>query len=1822
MKVRGLNHEAVDVLVHDFDVAMRESMKKALALAMNVSVVAATQGPEQAASTFGIFDDVAGIQVAWAHQVSTELGPALGQVFFLAGNFIHDQVAKALPDDPNVASAKMTIGNTEAFLHDAITRVNGFSTELWEMAKTQVTLGLQDGESMAQISQRIEDVAQIKAAKAKVIAQTTVIGAVNGGEYEQMLSLTDALGVAATKQWEATEDSHTRPTHAVADGQIVALTERFNVGDSMLRFPGDPTGQPSEIISCRCVTLYDIDVEDAHDDLQASVGPNHWASWTTELSPHLNPYAGHFYWPQEDVQSIPGTPSSQPAVTTNGSPEDTLTAAFRESDHPRGKDGKFIKKGVGLPGVILDVLKTLKHYGDDHDLITGGEKVDAVTDIPHITSKQWANLKDEDKAHLQKLAEDALDEGVPGSAAALTHLDDLEQGGAQDETPDVFNPETTLPTSSKVTSWSDQTSKNYTTGDVVAEQEIIKDHKLQLVKLNPGQNEQYDYVVNAQNPTTGEWSPADYFSKKQIADGELKSEYPGDWVGVEPGTKSVTPDVPDVAKFKMLDTKIKQMLNDGDITKEQYDKLVIDLHDSKLDKVQQDIANLTTSAPTPPTTTIAKATPVKITHGLIHAKHTPGEIIAQTKFDGKQHRIKWNGKEYEAQIQNGGSWQTHQILKKSGTYAWLAKNFPNAAWTKPGKQDIEVDASSINAPKSPKNMDYAVGHSQLLSALLAGKFHSGSGDLIDIDQSAKAIQGITQDEWDKLTSEQRDFITNTLTQAQVSATPKVHLATFHVDELKAKQVSLTPPSTPKVAQKLDMTGWKQVGAQGGSNLGGLFEAPDGTRYYVKSLKSPEHAKSEVLAAGLYQAAGIEVPEVRHVASGTGPTGWDNIIASKIVEGKSASSKLQSNPTFQGQVSAGFAVDAWLANWDTVGLAYDNVKDVNGKPVRIDVGGSLEYRAQGGKKLFGSDVPELSTLKNPGMNSQAAKVFGGMTPEQEKASAKQLLGVTDAQIDQMVADAGMPSSLATTLKARRNFILAKYNLDAQNNSTSNVPMDMTDTQNVDVDVPSAKVSPALIPAGSPAPAHIGLSFVELEEQFNTKIQDEINNGLYSTGDVVATGTSSKYPNAEYRVVVDGIGLPEYQYKTPNFDWKVNQTPASFDKVDVKWTVNPPSKSTPAPVPTPSVTEKDQDDAALLNLWNKGLITSEEYTQQTGLPAPNASTPTTTSSTIPHASEDVISNWPGVIPTSHTPGETVAFSIDGKYTLVEGNTPTWFYLKDASGDHLASYTAHDVKKGNVSTDTGNVDWVISPSPALGATPTLNTPAPSTGIGHLNAGQKAQFYAHFKAEKVSPAWSGAKIYNSIQVAKMKMAGDSTMASLTDEQMLQIVDEQNWLLKSGNPKNAYSTKVVDWLKTPNGKKAALAAKSGGWASGHASVSGMPSTLPPVYGAAAKKIVKKAAAAAAAKKLTVANVFGPSPDLTPDISNVSSAEQTATFSVFKSSTIGQFFKHKPEEIFWNAVQAGKTKGYSPAQVLALVDAETAKKNGFINNNAYVNKVKDWLNTLTGQKKAYEIQQGTWSPSTAPAKKAAKKAYAYGGTTYGSSYGGSYDFDANTPYAQKVAQVGDKIESFDSSKGPSDFPVLSTTQAAAMWENTKKIHGEPTASEKASLKYYTSNAGYTAMNGYMRGKMGATTATQNHINKAQSGMKPITQPITLHRGAGWFTGWSSYAEIKANEGKVWQEPAFFSASVGGKSAFGGSIGYIIEVPEGTPGALVLGKASNYGNEKELFLAAGLKYQIISVENKGTSTTSGSQVTVRLRVVPDDTPSYNVVASASMGGVKS
>ena len=94
--------------------------------------------------------------------------------------------------------------------------------------------------------------------RATAIVRTELTGAAN---YASM-KFVDGIGTPYTKIWASGRDRRVRPTHQKANGQRVKEGELFQVGNSKLRFPGDPRGAADEIVRCRCTTLFEITDED------------------------------------------------------------------------------------------------------------------------------------------------------------------------------------------------------------------------------------------------------------------------------------------------------------------------------------------------------------------------------------------------------------------------------------------------------------------------------------------------------------------------------------------------------------------------------------------------------------------------------------------------------------------------------------------------------------------------------------------------------------------------------------------------------------------------------------------------------------------------------------------------------------------------------------------------------------------------------------------------------------------------------------------------------------------------------------------------------------------------------------------------------------------------------------------------------------------------------------------------------------------------------------------------------------------------------------------------------------------------------------------------------------------------------------------------------------------------------------------------------------------------------------------------------------------------------------------------------------------------
>lgn len=137
------------------------------------------------------------------------------------------------------------------FLRQRENRISEAAQNVWESVRDTIDDGLQSGDSIKQIADairgRFNDIGERRATTIAMTETTTAYGA---GRQSAMRS----AGITH-KQWLTSGNPNVRPSHAMANEQIVPIDEPFRVGGDDLMFPGDPSGSPEEVINCHCVSL-------------------------------------------------------------------------------------------------------------------------------------------------------------------------------------------------------------------------------------------------------------------------------------------------------------------------------------------------------------------------------------------------------------------------------------------------------------------------------------------------------------------------------------------------------------------------------------------------------------------------------------------------------------------------------------------------------------------------------------------------------------------------------------------------------------------------------------------------------------------------------------------------------------------------------------------------------------------------------------------------------------------------------------------------------------------------------------------------------------------------------------------------------------------------------------------------------------------------------------------------------------------------------------------------------------------------------------------------------------------------------------------------------------------------------------------------------------------------------------------------------------------------------------------------------------------------------------------------------------------------------
>lgn len=129
--------------------------------------------------------------------------------------------------------------------------------EVYQRVFAEIVEGTNANETQAQIAARVDAVLTLTGSewwpnRARTIAQTETHRAWQAGILASAMYYQPQTGPAWVKEWHTEMDGQERPSHKRANGQVQPLNEPFEVGGSLLRYPGDPTAPADEVINCRC----------------------------------------------------------------------------------------------------------------------------------------------------------------------------------------------------------------------------------------------------------------------------------------------------------------------------------------------------------------------------------------------------------------------------------------------------------------------------------------------------------------------------------------------------------------------------------------------------------------------------------------------------------------------------------------------------------------------------------------------------------------------------------------------------------------------------------------------------------------------------------------------------------------------------------------------------------------------------------------------------------------------------------------------------------------------------------------------------------------------------------------------------------------------------------------------------------------------------------------------------------------------------------------------------------------------------------------------------------------------------------------------------------------------------------------------------------------------------------------------------------------------------------------------------------------------------------------------------------------------------------
>lgn len=196
------------------------------------------------------------VQSKFGTLIENDVGELLGGIH-LSGSLSAWVQAPSSPLVPlDFTDNWLQVTNLEAFEYQrqATNRIVGASDALWADVRSRTAVAIHQGIDNEDLTKQVQAITGYTEFRANTIARTETVAAYNGGNYVGAQALGE-FG-PAEKWWLSAEDARVRPTHAAADGQVVAFASNFVVGGVPMSRPHDPGAPARETVNCRCIANF------------------------------------------------------------------------------------------------------------------------------------------------------------------------------------------------------------------------------------------------------------------------------------------------------------------------------------------------------------------------------------------------------------------------------------------------------------------------------------------------------------------------------------------------------------------------------------------------------------------------------------------------------------------------------------------------------------------------------------------------------------------------------------------------------------------------------------------------------------------------------------------------------------------------------------------------------------------------------------------------------------------------------------------------------------------------------------------------------------------------------------------------------------------------------------------------------------------------------------------------------------------------------------------------------------------------------------------------------------------------------------------------------------------------------------------------------------------------------------------------------------------------------------------------------------------------------------------------------------------------------